>query len=291
MSFYQTNNKILSKSINGAETIDFNKYPDLLDILFNHWISQKENYNRLNDNISRGQFEMSRSIVMDTFGIKETKAKNLIKRFVDDEIIKLKKRGNSSSKKSIYVYLSVLERVEILEKEKTKLEAKLETEQRPSKTLENQCTKDEERPSKDQVKDQANTHSKKELIKRINKNIYTEIFDYWISKGVYKHRELTKNMENAIESTLKDYTLEQIKEAIDNYSEMYKSDYKYCSYKWTLIEFLTRTQDKTNERQLELHLKEGVSYKRYLEYKSKAKDPAEEKTNLEIIDGYEYESI
>lgn len=133
--------------------------------------------------------------------------------------------------------------------------------------------------------------SKNSNLRIISKYIYTEIFDYWISKGVYKHRELTKNMENAIERTLKDYTLEQIKEAIDNYSEMYKSDYKYCSYKWTLIEFLTRTQDKTNERQLELHLKEGVSYKRYLEYKSKAKDPVEEKTNLEIIDGYEYETV
>ena len=94
MSFYQTNSRILNRSIKGSDTIDFNKYPDLLDILFNHWISQKENYNRLNKNIERGEFEISRSIIMDEFGIKETKAKNLIKRFVDDEIIKLKKRGN-----------------------------------------------------------------------------------------------------------------------------------------------------------------------------------------------------
>lgn len=222
MSFYQTNNKILTKSINGAETIDFNKYPDLLDILFNHWISQKENYNRLNDNISRGQFEMSRNIVMDTFGIKETKAKNLIKRFVDDEIIKLKKRGNSSSKKSIYVYLSVLERVEILEKEKTKLETKLETEQRPSKTLENQCAKGEERPSKDEVKDQANTHSKKEYKKRINKNIYSAS-----SESIWKLYPHKKNKAKAmlkIPNLISEYGYEQIEKCIKRYIDYVESE-------------------------------------------------------------------
>lgn len=113
--------------------------------------------------------------------------------------------------------------------------------------------------------------SKNNNLRIISKEIYTEIFDYWISKGIYKHREFTKNMENAIKKTLKDYTLDQIKQAIDNYAEMYKSDYKYCNHKWTLVEFLTRTQDKTNERQLELHLNEGVSYERYLEYTNKEK--------------------
>ena len=145
--------------------------------------------------------------------------------------------------------------------------------------------------------DDSNKNTKKVSISKnnnliiISKYKYTEIFDYWMSKGIYKHRGLTKNMENAIERTLKDYTLEEIKEAIDNYAEMYKSDYKYCTHKWTLVEFLTRTQDKTNERQLELHLKEGVSYKRYLEYKSKAHDPVKEKSKSVIIDGYEYETI
>ena len=133
--------------------------------------------------------------------------------------------------------------------------------------------------------------SKNNNLRIVSKDIYIDVFDYWIVKGVYKHKELTEDMENAIKKTLKDYTLEQIKEAMDNYAEMYKSDYEYCSYKWTLIEFLTRKQKDTGIRQLKLHLNEGVSYKRYLEYKSKAKDPVEEKSKSVIIDGYEYESI
>lgn len=133
--------------------------------------------------------------------------------------------------------------------------------------------------------------SKNSNLRIISKYIYTEIFDYWISKGIYKHKELTKDMEDAIKRTLKDYTLEQIKEAIDNYAEMYKSDYEYCSYKWTLIELLTKKQRDTGIRQLTLHLNEGVSYKRYLEYKSKTHDPVEEKSKSVIIDGYKYETI
>lgn len=272
MSFYQTNNKILSKSINGAETIDFNKYPDLLDILFNHWISQKENYNRLNDNISRGQFEMSRSIVMDTFGIKETKAKNLIKRFVDDEIIKLKKRGNSSSKKSIYVYLSVLERVEILEKEKTKLKAKLEAEQRPSKTLENQYTKDEERPSKDQVKDQANTHSKKELIKRINKKEINSAS----SEALWKLYPNKKNKSRAmkdIPKLIKKYGYEQMEQCVYRYvkyvEDERKNGFKDLKYQvgstffnGTYVDYLNENyQEQPNEQQRNI-----VNGKKYDEY-------------------------
>lgn len=163
MGFYQTNNKILTRSIKGAETIDFNKYPDLLDILFNHWISQKENYNRLSHNLERGQFEISRSIVMDEFGIKDTKAKNLIKRFIDDEIIKLQIKGNSSGKRSVYVYLSALEDLENVYLKKTKLKTNLKTKEKPSETLENQYIEDYKEPSEDQAKD----HSKKELIKKI----------------------------------------------------------------------------------------------------------------------------
>lgn len=216
MSFYQTNNKILQKSIKGAETIDFNKYPDLLDILFNHWISQKENYNRLNKNIERGEFEISRSIIMNEFGIKETKAKNLIKRFVDEEIIKLKKRGNSSSKKSTYLYLSVLERVETLEKEKTRLETKLETKQRPSKTLKNQYVECYEEPNKDQVKDQANTHSKKELIKKnYKKDIHSASSEaLW---KLYPHKKGKTSAMNKIPKLIDKYGFEQMETCIKRY--------------------------------------------------------------------------
>lgn len=218
MGFYQTNSKILSKSIKGADTIDFNKYPDLLDILFNHWISQKENYNRLRSSIQRGEFEISRSIVMFEFGIKETKAKNLIKRFVDDEIIKLKKRGNSSTNKSTYVYLSALERSDNGDFEKTKLETKQATKQRLSKTAINQYLEVNEKPNKDQVKDQATTDSKKELIKKnYKKDIYSEIAERFNStcSGLSKVIKVTDKRKKVIDARLKEYDQETIYKVFD----------------------------------------------------------------------------
>lgn len=94
------------------------------------------------------------------------------------------------------------------------------------------------------------------------------IFEFWNSKKIKKHRALEKDMEEAIKRTLKDFTVEQIKEAITNYAEMFHSDYEYCNHKWTLIEFLTRSQQGTKQRQLKLHLNEGSSYERYLEFKN-----------------------
>lgn len=225
MGFYQTNSKILSKSIKGAETIDFNKYPNLLDILFNHWISQKENYNRLNSTFERGEFEISRTIVMEEFGIKDTKAKNLIKRFIKDEIIKLKKRGSSSSKRSIYVYLSALEDIEKTHKKKTKLETKSETKKRPSETLKNEYMHSYEKPSENQVKNQVKDHSKKELIKRINKK---EIYSA-SSEALWKLYPNKKNKDRAMKNIPKlisKYGYEQIEQCIKRYIEYVEEERK-----------------------------------------------------------------
>lgn len=268
MSFYQTNNKILYKSIKGVETIDFNKYPDLLDILFNHWISQKENYNRLNSNFERGEFEISRTIIMEEFGIKDTKAKNLIKRFVKDEIIKLKKRGSSSSKKSIYVYLSALEDVVKTHKKKTKLETKSETKKKPSETLENEYIHSYEKPSEDQAKDQVKDHSKKELIKRINKKeIYSRVITRLNELTGKSYKPTTKKTIACIDARLREGFIE------------------YDFYK--VIEIKTKEWLGTN---MEMYLRPetlfGNKFEGYLNQKTKdqhsTEQPNEECEPLEI---------
>ena len=270
MGFYQTNNKILSKSIDGAETIDFNKYPDLLDILFNHWISQKENYNRIKKQLNRGEFEISLKIIKDTFDISDRKARGLIKRFVEDEIIMLKRKGNSSSNKSIYIYLSALEKMQEHEDIVSDI---VRTQLGHSETLKNERIQKVKGHSEDTVSDIVANNSKKELIKRINKkDIYTDIFDYWISKDIYKHRQLTSNMEKAIDKALKKHkNIEVIKEAINNYSEILKSNF-YYSHIFTLEKFLTQGNGIPN------FIEEGemlINYKKDLQ-KSKAHDPVEE---------------
>lgn len=272
MGFYQTNNKILTRSIKGAETIDFNKYPNLLDILFNHWISQKENYNRLIENFERGEFELSRSIVMDEFGIKESKAKGLIKRFVKDEIIELKERGNNQNKRSIYMYLSALESDEIHEVKKTKRTTNRDTKQRPSETLENQYIESYERPSKDQVKDQVNNHSKKELIKRINKKEINSAS----SEALWKLYPNKKNKSRAMKDIprlIKKYGYEQMEQCVYRYMKYVEDerkngfkDLKYqvgsTFFNGTYVDYLNENyQEQPNEQQ-----SKTVNGKKYDEY-------------------------
>lgn len=69
------------------------------------------------------------------------------------------------------------------------------------------------------------------------KDIYI-IFDFWNSKDITKHRELNKKAESAINARLKTYSLDELKEAIDNYKTVYESDNHYFSHKYTLERFM-----------------------------------------------------
>ena len=66
----------------------------------------------------------------------------------------------------------------------------------------------------------------------------TGIFDYWNSKNVIKHKELNEQTEKAIKNALKEFGEEQIKTAIDRYSQVIKDTSYYFDTKWTLCEFL-----------------------------------------------------
>lgn len=279
MSFYQTNNKILTKSINGAETIDFNKYPDLLDILFNHWICQKENYNRIKKGFNRGEFEMSLAIIEDTFNISRKKARGLMKRFIDEEIIKLERRGSNSSKKSIYIYLSALEKIQ--ENEGT-VKGIVGAQQGHSETLKNECVQSGKGHSKSIVEGTVKGNSKKELIKRINKkDIYSKIQQEFNStcKGLPSIKKISDAREKAIDARIKEYDLETVLKVFkiaskSSYLNGYNKRNWKANFDWIMNpnNFLKVFEGNYNSN-------------------SKAHDPVEEKTNSEIIDGYKYETI
>ncbi len=71
-------------------------------------------------------------------------------------------------------------------------------------------------------------------------NQLEEIFDYWNSKKIIEHRKLTDKTTGKINSKLKDYSIEEIKIAIDNYYLILSDDNYFFSYKWTLDQFLDR---------------------------------------------------
>ena len=110
-------------------------------------------------------------------------------------------------------------------------------------------------------------HKKKRKIKE--NNIYSVIFNFWISKDIKKHRSLSPGIKKSIDKALKDFSKDEILEAINNYSEVLKSNY-YFSYVWGLDEFLVRT-DKDRIRQLPKFLNDGSTYMDYISWRDKNK--------------------
>lgn len=87
------------------------------------------------------------------------------------------------------------------------------------------------------------------LISNNNINIYNiclEIYNYWNDKEIIVHRQLTEEIENQIQKSLKEYTIDEIKTYIDRYAQVIKDkDYDFW-YKWTLVEFLKQKNAISN---------------------------------------------
>jgi hypothetical protein len=73
---------------------------------------------------------------------------------------------------------------------------------------------------------------------------HKEIWTYWNSLGVMKHRTMTAQMESVIEKRLREFSTEEVKAAITNYAEILNSPEYWWNYRWTLKDFLTRGMDK-----------------------------------------------
>ena len=88
-----------------------------------------------------------------------------------------------------------------------------------------------------------NTNKKPQITTTDNKEkeIYKEkedpvvsIFEFWNSKNLPKCPELVQSLRNIILSTLKSFTLEQIKLYISRYDEIYNRRDYYFSHSWSL---------------------------------------------------------
>ena len=78
-------------------------------------------------------------------------------------------------------------------------------------------------------------------VKRTSLSIsISNIFNYWNSKNIIKHKDITIEREKAITKALKTYTEEEIIKYIDRYDTVIKDKTYFFDYKWTLEEFLNR---------------------------------------------------
>ena len=95
--FYKTNSEILK--------LDPITDQDL--IIFNHYISRKENFQRLSGELPKGVFKVSYMNIEKELRVSRRKARNLMKYFLDNKIIECVEKSNKKGVESLYAYTSV----------------------------------------------------------------------------------------------------------------------------------------------------------------------------------------
>lgn len=82
-----------------------------------------------------------------------------------------------------------------------------------------------------------------ELEKESNKDIVDKspiesLYEHYLTKGIINHTKITGPMKSAIKARLKDYSYEQLVQAIDNYATVYKSDKYFFHTKYGLTDLM-----------------------------------------------------
>lgn len=165
---------------------------------------------------------MSLTLIREEFNISDRKARSLIKKFIGNEIIALKVKGTSSSKKSVYVYLSVLECVDEKHIVNDIVNDTVKAQLGHSEMLKNEHIESIERHSGDIVSGIVVNNSKKELIKKnYKKDIYSEIVERFNStcSGLSKVMKITDKRKKSIDSRIKEYDKATIYKVLDMVSD------------------------------------------------------------------------
>lgn len=89
---------------------------------------------------------------------------------------------------------------------------------------------------------------------KLNNTIYIVLFNLWNEQGIITHKKLTNGMKQSIDSAIKDYSQEEIEQAMRNYAVIVKGADYYFDHKWTLAEFLSRGKGNNIERFLDLEV-------------------------------------
>ncbi len=77
-----------------------------------------------------------------------------------------------------------------------------------------------------------------DIDKDIDKEYIYTLFNYWNEQGIIKHRKMNQAMQSHINARLQEYSLDELKQAINNYSTILNSDDYYWTHKWSLQDFM-----------------------------------------------------
>lgn len=71
-------------------------------------------------------------------------------------------------------------------------------------------------------------------------NIYIVVFEHWNKQQITAHKELNADTKKLIDTAIKKYGLDAVKQGIERYSMLYHDPEYYFGYKWSLMNFLKR---------------------------------------------------
>lgn len=79
-----------------------------------------------------------------------------------------------------------------------------------------------------------------DIDKDINKekDIVRDLFDHYLSQDIIQHKKLTNSMRSAVKARLKDYTFDELKQAITNYATVLNSDNYWFTHKYTFADLM-----------------------------------------------------
>ena len=234
-NFYQTNNEILK--------LDPYNEKDLEKIKFNHYLSRKENGQRVKGGLDRGLFKLSYTTIIEDTGLSRCKSQRLMKWFIDNGIIECIKKSEIKGKESVFAYTSVY----YLENEKSNTDFNTDT-----NTNSNTSKKEKEKEYK-----------KENNIYRSSSLAFTKIFDTWNDKEIVKHKMISDTMIKSYENISNTYSDSEIVEAIENYSNCLNDEKFYFTHKYTLDKFL--------QNGISNFVSDGSIYIDYLNHQSKMK--------------------
>ncbi len=100
--------------------------------------------------------------------------------------------------------------------------------------------RDKLRPKEAEVEKEGEAEVEKEK----KGSIYIPIFEFWNLQEIIVHKKCDDKIKRVIKSSLRYFSYNKIKEAIENYTTVLKSDKHYWTHKWTLVDFLKRGLDK-----------------------------------------------
>ena len=104
-----------------------------------------------------------------------------------------------------------------------------------------------------------------------------EIYEHYLSKNIIRHQKLTSPMKTAIRARLKDYTVDQIKKAIDNYATILESDKYWFTHKYPLADLM-------RDKDLRKFLDEADPFNNYAKNEYKFKQQVEPKRSIRVVE-------